>query len=450
VAALDAEVAHVWRRLGFGAVRSEIDAGMAMGTSALVDSLLARPLVPFASAGFPPATASTDANAMREMELMAFGPSAPGSAITSPQYNPVQERITWMLTGLVVCSQVDAVYIADVRDHLGLLRGALGSNYKQLLLSVSTRPGMLKYLTGHLNTKAHPNQNYGRELLELFSLGRVDAATGQTNYTQTDVVEISRALSGWTYNWGNGTTAFNASLWDSGPKTFLGAPRGAVGLPAVINAIAAHPAWKTYVPARIWKELTGFTATPAILTELAAPWGANGDLKALVTHIAHRPEFVSDQAIFNRTKSPVERMVAAVRLLQYPNLTTDGSIPWLMSLMAQSPLTPPNVSGWPKADQWLNTTNLQVWCQTANMLAMRGFNWAGNVTGTINPTVTQVHQSASSATAAGYVLDLAGLRPASPKTVSMLNDYAGAGPWTPYRAAGLLNLLLMSPEFLAN
>lgn len=450
MAALDAQVAHIWRRLGFGAVRSEIDAGMAMGTSALVDSLMARPLVPFSAAGFPPASAASDANAMRELEIMAFGPNTPGTTLTSPQYNPVQERITWLLSGLVVCGIGDVVYLADMRDHLALLRGALASDYRALLLSVSTRPGMLKYLTGHLNTKAHPNQNYGRELMELFSLGRVDAATGLPNYTQTDVVEVSRALSGWQYNWSTGTTSFNASLWDSGPKTFLGAARGPVGLPAVINALAAHPAWKTYVPARVWKELTGLPATPAILAQLAAPWGANGDLKALVAHIAHTPEFISDQAIFNRTKTPVERVVAAARLLQWPGLTADANMPWLMTLMAQTPLIPPNVSGWPKADQWLNTTNLQVWNQVANLIATRGFNWAGSVVGPINPTVTQVHQSASSATAAGYVLDLAGLRPASPKTVSMLTDYAGAGPWTPSRAAGLLNLLLMTPEFLAN
>ena len=112
--------------------------------------------------------------------------------------------------------------------------------------------------------------------------------------------------------------------------------------------------------------------------------------------------------------------------------------------------SPPNVSGWPKGDQWLNTTNLHTWSEVANYLARRGFRWDGSTSGPVNPMVTQVHANASGATAAGYVISMAGLKPVTNRTKNALADYAAAGPWTPFRAAGLLNLVLLTPEFLAN
>ncbi|MCB1017932.1 MAG: DUF1800 family protein [Acidimicrobiales bacterium] len=450
MASLEAQVAHIWRRLGFGPTRKDINAGKGMGTAALVDSLFRRPRVDFAAAGFPPASAGEDAHAGRQLELMAFGPTATGSGTLSPAYNPFQERVTWILQGLVVVGIADSVYVADLRDHVKHLRGALGATYRSLLRTVVTRPGMVKYLTADRNTKDHPNQNLGRELLELFSLGRVDPKTGAANYTQQDVIEVSRALSGWRYDWGDGSTWFDPSQWDGGNKTFLGAPRGAAGLDEVMAAIVAHPSWRRHVPARLYKELTGLDATPAVLDALAPSWGADGNLKRLLKAIVKRPEFLSDQCLLNKTKTPVERVVAAARLLGWPGLATDVNLPWLMTRMAQDPWSPPNVSGWPKGDQWLNTTNLHSWSDVANLMALRGFRWDGAATGPVNPMVTKVHTRATPATAAAFVCKQAGLTPVSPRTLDTLHDYATAGSWTPARAAGLLNLVLLSPEFLAN
>src|SRR5690606_8920528 len=172
--------------------------------------------VDFSACGFPSASAGEGAHAGRQLELMAFGPGPTGSATVSPSYNPLHERVTWTLQGLVVVGIADSVYVADLRDHVAHLRGAMTGTYRSLLRTIITRPGMVKYLTADRNTKDHPNQNLGRELLELFSLGRVDPRTGATNYTQQDVIEVSRALSGWQYDWGNGSTSFDPSRWDSG------------------------------------------------------------------------------------------------------------------------------------------------------------------------------------------------------------------------------------------
>lgn len=450
MATLEARVAHIWRRLGFGPTYQDVVAGKAMGTTALIDALFAKPDVSWTQSAFPGDSAGQGANAGRQLELMAFGPVAPGATIVSRSYSPLQERMAWTLQGLVVVGIADSVYLADMRDHVKYLRAALGGTYRSLLRTIITRPGMVKYLTADRNTKSHPNQNLGRELLELFALGRIDPKTGATNYTQQDVVEVSRALSGWQYNWGNGTTSFNPSQWDNGDKVFLGASRGAAGINEVISALVAHPSWRRHVPARLYKELTGLTATPSVIDALGASWGGDGNLRSLVKAIATRREFLSDQAIYNRTKTPVERVVAAARLLGWPGLASDTNLPWMMTRMAQSPWSPPNVSGWPKGDQWLNATNLHSWSALASMMAMRGFRWDGSTSGAVNPMVTKVHANATGATAAGYVLTMAGISPASTRTTNALTDYANAGTWTPFRAAGLLNLVLLTPEFLAN
>lgn len=455
MATIEAQIAHIWRRLGFGATRSELDTGVAAGPAATISELLGRPMsVPTAAQpnpyGWP---AGTDWQAVgqahaRQLELMAFGPTTPGSGITAANYNPVQERLAWTFQGLLVVATIDSVYFADMVDHITLLRRSMTGTYRTLLTNVSTRPGMLKYLTGYLNSVGHPNENYARELMELFAIGRTNLRTGAVNYGQADVREIARALTGWQYDWTTGKTRFAASQWDPGPKTFLGKARGPAKLADVIAALAAHPSWRFHVPARLYRELTGLAPTPAVLDALNPVWGTAGNIRAVTSAIARRPEFLSDQAIFARVKSPTELLVSAARLLGWPITAYDGNLAWSMGLMGQHSFQAPNVGGWFKGDQWLNTNTMIRWSDVAGWMTHRGLAWDGSIQSTINPGVQQVHSNSSAATAPGYVLHLAGLDNASPNTLAKLTDYASSGPWTPGRAAGLLYLLVMSPEFL--
>ena len=430
---------HVWRRLGFGPAPGDTDAGDA---SSLIESLLAKtPTVP--PLGADPWGIPSDEGTGLGKILDLMGAAG----------NPLQERLWWTLHGLVVCGIVDSVYYADVRDHMLLARRAVGGapgGYKQYLLDVSTRPGMLKYLSGFTNVAGHPNENYARELLELFSIGRVNPTTGASNYDQNDVREIARALTGWQYDWNTGGTFFNASQWDPGQKTFLGAPPSAAKLPDVVNAVANHPSWPYYVPARLFRDLVGVPASASDLSSLAAAWGATGDIRATVSAIVRSPAFTSDAAVFAKVKTPVELMVGAARLLGI-SMTGDANLSWYLVQLGQQPLVPPNVAGWPPGDRWLASSSLVTWSSIANAMAMRGFAWNGATTGPTAPTAAVVASSATAATAADYVLHMAGLDDASPKTRSMLNDYATAsGPWGPWRAAALLNLLLLTPDYLAN
>ncbi len=458
MATTQTQVAHIWRRLGLGPAADDVDAGVSVGPQALINDLLSRPAMVSSAGnpnpwGFPAGTDYTAEAAYtgRMIELMAFGPSATGSGVTSPTYNPLQERVAWILQGLVVTGIIDSTYFTDLKDHVNLLRNSVFGTHKQLLLDVSTRPGMLKYLSGYQNTRSHPNQNYAREVMELFSIGRVHPVTGAANYTQGDVQEIARALTGWQYNWGHGTTFFSPSQWDPGVKTYRGQSLGAAKLPDVINALAAHPAWPYFIPKRFYRELVGFDPAPAVLESLAATFGPTGDLKALITAIANQPEFLSDQAIFSKVKQPVELIASAARLLGFPSLATTNFYlsSDLHTTINQHPLYAPNVAGWPRGDQWLGSGSMLAWSALAGRILYIGFNWNGVQNGPICPYIQRLFSEGPAATATSRLLHQAGLDNASATTQAKLIEYAAGGPWNLARAAGLIHLLFLSPEFLA-
>ena len=427
------QVAHVWRRLGFGPNAQDLSAGAAAGPQAVIADLLSRPQTGPSDWNFTTATDWTAQDTFLNQQLASMAWSA----------NPLQERLAWTLQCLVVCGIDGTVYFPEVVAHVLRLRtGALGS-YRQLLLDVTTMAGMLKYLTGYQNIKGHPNQNYARELMELFALGRVHPQTGATNYTETDIQEIARALTGWQYNWTTGASFFQASYHDTGSKTFLGSPRGNAGVPEVIAAVAAHPSWPYYVPKRVYRELVGFDPDPATLDGLAAAFGPTGDLNALVAAIAARPEFLSDAAIGCRVKSPVELVASAAKALGVHDLSS-FQLSWQMrDMMGQQPFLPPNVSGWPSGPRWLHAGYLMTWCSLANA-------FVGSVRNVPGSPVQQLFAGANKTTAATVGAGLVGLASLQPSTTAALATYAGAGSWTIDRAAGVITLLLLSPDFIAN
>lgn len=452
-------VAHVFRRLGFGPSPADLEAGIALGPEGLIAELLSRPVLvatpdnplPW---GFGPSndTSAAGAFSTRMVELMAFGPSeGPFSSIQPgmASYNPVQERVAWILHGLLVTAMTKTVYFRDMKAHVGLLREAVGGSYRELLLDISTRAAMLKYLNGDQNSRTHPNENFARELMELFSLGRKHPLTGEDNYDQADITEIARALTGWQYNWTTGLVAFNPSAWDPGNKTFRGQSLGAAGLVEVIDAISSHPSFPYYVSKRFYQDLVGLDPSADTLSTLAAAFGPQGDLAALVAAIVWTPEFLSDEAIFSKVKQPVDLVASAARFLGHSWLSSSTlNLPYHLSLLQQEPLLAPNVSGWPRGDHWLGSSNLTTWSNLSGLLVMTGFNSSGTVVGPICPTLQALFDQGPAQTAAARALAMAGLDNASPSTLSKLGEYAQGGPWTLTRAGGLLCLLLLSPEFL--
>ena len=425
------QVAHIWRRLGFGATGADLDHGIKVGPSALIDELLRRrPTTP--SQWRLPALSTWQDQAPylgRQLQLMA----------TSP--NPLQERLAWILQNIVVVGVTDSVAFSDLRGHVTRLRVNPFGSYTQLLRDTAVLPGMMKYLNGDQNSADHPNQNYARELMELFSLGLKNLVTGAPNYTQGDVVQIARALTGYTYDWSTGRIVFDPTSFDSGQKRFFGANQGDAGLAQVISAISRHPAYRYFVPARLYRELVGHAPDRTELKALGALWGTTGDVRGVVSAIAHSPAFLAPAAIATRVKTPVELLASGARVMGFNLSTSDYG--WQMSsFMNQHPFFPPNVAGWPEGTMWLNAGVDMTWGDIVQDYAAASAASSTGVAATLVRTAAPDRAGAAARTC--------GITDLSASTARALHAYATSGTWDRLRAAGTLALMLVSPEFLVN
>jgi uncharacterized protein (DUF1800 family) len=313
--------------------------------------------------------------------------------------------------------------------------------FEALANAVVKDPAMLKWLDGNTNQKAHPNENLARELMELFTLGRKHPTTGAANYTETDVQEVARALTGYRLDWSTGTITFDPTQWDNGNKTFLGGPRGAAKLSDVLAAIMGHPAWGYYVPHRLYVELVGTEPTTAQLDGLVSVWSTHGDVASVVAAIAHDPAFIDPANIATKIRTPVELVAAAARLLQIDVSTV--SLSWqLRDLMGQHPLLPPNVAGWPSGTRWLSTSVLLTWSSILQMLVTKSYTVA-------NGPISQLF-AVGAAAAPTEAVRLSCLTEVTPGTQQAIASYVTGGSWTVDRAAGTLAVALMSPEYFVN
>ena len=219
-------------------------------------------------------------------------------------------------------------------------------------------------------------------------------------------------------------------------------------LPEVVDAIASHDTFKYFVPRRIYKDLTGLDPSIATLAELAAVWGANGDMNALVAHIARRPEFFADTTIGNRVKSPVELLVSAAAGLRLPRRR-----PVLAQL---GELDPP-------AESDRRTRRVRLGRRVAAPDAPRGVV-EGCTTGCAGPTTAPIggrraaqHHRASSLCRSHQrhrrrprARSSPDFTTCRPQTRQAVNDYASAGTWDYYERARPCQLVLDSPEFLVS
>ena len=426
-----------------------MQAGVAAGgANAVIDDLLARPATTLADWQWPADQGVWQDAIYWHTRLFENWAQSPGQ---------VQERVSWMLTGLLVVGGNDVVQYADYKDHQARLRNwRSAGDYKTLLRDVAASGPMQKYLTNIFSVPPHPNENLAREIMELFSLGVTHPKTGADNYTEADIKEIARALTGYRMDWTTLAVSFDPTYWDSGNKTFLGAARGAAKLADVVDAITAHDSFKYFVPKRLYREFMGFDPSPAALDEMAAVWGNSGDIAALVSHIAHRPEFLADATVANRVKSPVELIVSQMRVLGVQNVD-DWSLFWVTNTMRQNPVLPPDVSGWD--DHWLHPSQIIMWARMNYWYTWhdQGPDKDGTTDATPpakqNPTVRKLYAEATRATAADMALQLAGLHDVSPQTRGAIDAYAKATdfganePWSYARACGVMQMVFDSPEF---
>jgi uncharacterized protein (DUF1800 family) len=251
-----------------------------------------------------------------------------------------------------------ATAISKVKDPDAMLaqnelfRAKGMGRFRDLLLAVSQDPAMLYWLDSNTNRKGHPNENYAREVMELFTMGI-------GHYTETDVQEGARAFTGWfvqkTAN-NLGAFFFNAQQHDNGVKNFLD-HTGNLNGTDIVDILAYRPETARFLSRKLWVWFIHDHPTDADIEPLAQLYLAKDtEIRPLVEAILRHPAFTSDEAYLAQVKSPVEFEIGALRAL--PGSFNPLLLPAYLRQMGQELFNPPNVKGWDGGMDWISTTTL--------------------------------------------------------------------------------------------
>jgi hypothetical protein len=269
---------------------------------------------------------------------------------------PLEEKLTLLWHGHFATGE------NKVRDYRMMLRqnemfraNASGS-LRDLLVGILKDPAMLVYLDNGENVKKHPNENFGRELLELFTMG-------VGHYTEHDVREAARAFTGWT----NDVLQFKLvrDQHDSGDKTFLGRT-GALDGEDIIDTILAQPVTGEFVAAKLYRFFVREEMAGSVKTELGRAYRDGGyQLKPLLKRIFLSRDFYSPPAFATQIKSPVQLVVSTYKKLGLTTVPTMPDFGRMTGGLGQALFDPPNVAGWAGGRTWITPSTL---LQRGNLL----------------------------------------------------------------------------------
>jgi uncharacterized protein (DUF1800 family) len=224
--------------------------------------------------------------------------------------------------------------------------GPLGDFIK----AVSKDPAMLIYLDGETNAKGKPNENYARELMELFTLG-------EGNYTEQDVKEAARAFTGWTVDRAKGTASFNPKRYDDGVKTLLG-QKGNFGADDVVDVLLRQPRTAVFLTEKFWRFFVSPDPDETQVTRLAAAYRASGyQLKVLLRGLLLQDAFWSSANNDSLVKSPFELLIGQVRTWGLKDYDPKR-LTWQLARLGQDLFNPLSVKGWPEGLDWVDAATL--------------------------------------------------------------------------------------------
>jgi uncharacterized protein (DUF1800 family) len=382
-----AKMNHLLRRAGFGPTPTDLGQYLALELSGAVDQLLN-----FSSV-------QDDLNS--RLAAQTFDETNPTELMREwllrmiYSKRPLEEKMTLFWHGVLTSSFRDVggkTHYSYMKQQNDLLRKMGMGRFDDLMAAITVDSAMLWYLNGRQSTGNSPNENYARELMELFTMGIQDAK-GADNYSQNDVHQGALALAGWVEK--DGKSQFVPNRAYKGQVTYLGRT-GSLAMKDVIQLVCAHPATGRHLAFRMWSFFVYENPSDSDLQPLAdAYYKSNHDIGAMVKAMFTSPAFFSDKAYKARIKSPVEFVVGAVRGL---GLETDAKkLPQALATMGQTIYDPPNVSGWDGdklSASWLST---QTWMTRVNFInalvaASGGATAKGDTSGTALQKLITDHQ----------------------------------------------------------
>lgn len=395
-AARRSDIAHLFRRAGFGASPEEVERATAAGYRATVETLLAglhgpdpagdAVPVPALSGPDPKPVASDPAQRAAAQRMQRARSNTEYLAlqrwwlermiVTS---TPLREKLTLLWHGhfATAFQKVRTVRYLYRQNQLFRTEGA--GNFESLVQAVAKDPAMILWLDTITNVAGHPNENFARELMELFTLGI-------GNYSEQDVQAAARAFTGWSIVPATGQFVLRRTRHDDGTKTFLG-QSGAFDGTDIVHIITHQPASAAFIVAKLWSHLAyPVAADDPVVGPLAAAYGRDLDVTSLLRAIFFHPAFTSTTAKQGLAKQPIEWVVGLARALGLdadlnPRSGPGGAgasapagrspIRDALSVLAQEPFNPPNVGGWPQNGYWLNTATSLARLETGLAIAAR-------------------------------------------------------------------------------
>jgi uncharacterized protein (DUF1800 family) len=361
--------------------------------------------------------------------------------VDSPK--PMQEKMAFFWHGHF-CSSWDKVNSAQAMlTQNRLFRDSAFGNFRDMAQAMSIQPAMLFYLDNLDNVKSSPNQNFARELLELFTLGVVDQY-GVPNYSENDVTAAARAWTGHGIDWNTRLYQFSAADHDALAKTFMGQSRNWDG-PDIINYVLTEHAGKKLVSCKfltrkLWERFAYQDPPQALVDELAQVLFDNDfAIKPWVRAMLLHDEFYSTTAMQGLVRSPVEYVVNLFFHTGYRG--ADLNPQWYLEGMGQEPFAPPNVAGWKTNAYWVNTSVFGSRAEFARNATWRLRQNDNNAVG----------EGRTPEQAVDFVAQMFGVNLAAvtrDALVAYVNVQRQHEPWIGWwESTNLLTMVMMTPEF---
>lgn len=385
------KIAHVFRRLGLGATKTELDQFEKLGLQAAIDHLIDAPGV---DEGFPVSPWEfCFEEGKEEMYLDSYRPAAWWALRMFMTRRPFQEKLTLFWHNHFAVSGAKVELGPMMLSYYETLRTFGGLKFRDLLKMVTVNPAMIRWLDTDASSKAHPNENFARELMELFTLGI-------GNYTEKDVQEAARTFTGLGIRYliieaggehiqerakeavekNEPMVVFCVApeLHDEASKTILGRTSRFENF-ELLDMLADHPATARYVGAKLWSFFAYPSPEKEVVDRIEAIWKASdGNVKAIVREMVKMPEFWSEKCVRRQVKSPVDFVVPILRQfelqdvvrglrskdakptrpLDKPLRDTSGLIVGSLYQQGMLLLFPPDVSGWKWGEAWITSNNM--------------------------------------------------------------------------------------------
>lgn len=422
--------AHLFRRAAFGATTAELDAAVRQSPAAAVQRVM------HGSAG--------NGDFQRESEGLAKTLLATGdpsqlaawwSFVMLHTPHPLVERMTLFWHGHFAASAEKVADATLMLEQNRLLRRLSIGDFRELVHEISRDPAMLVYLDSATNRKGRPNENYARELMELFCLG-------EGNYSEKDVQELARCFTGWEIR--QGKFRFNSFQHDRGSKTVLGTTAEfAEG--ESIDKILEQPQAARFIVGKLFRQFV--CDEPAPSPELLEPLAielreGNWQVARVVERILGSQIFFSSYALGRKVRSPVDMAVGLLRSLEATANTHQLAADLRQN--GQGLFFPPNVKGWDGGRAWINSSTI---LGRANMIARIVDDEKTRFGGGALDEYFARHGATSPEQAVELLIGLLLAVPLAPETRDGLIEICGQNPHRVRGIADAIHTLATLPEF---